>query len=93
MKSKRKAVLDAEEIMSRNHAKVVRSWSSVQWVVEELDLLAKEVKQTSGVHCDRSKLLNALAELLLENKNNLDKSRMVDHRTLIDELGAMLKKK
>lgn len=93
MKLRRKAALDDEEIMSRNYSKVVRSWSSTQWLVEEIDALAKEIKAETGVHCDRSKLLNALAELLIENRTNLDKSRMVDHRTLIDELAAMLRKK
>lgn len=93
MKLRRKAAPNDDEIMSRNKAKVVRSWSSNQWLVEEIDALAKEIKAVTGVHCDRSKLLNALAEMLIEHKEKLDKSRMVDHRTLIAELEEMLKKK
>lgn len=79
--------------MSRNHAKVVKSWSTTHYLAEEIDALAKEVKVASHVHCDRSKLLNGLTELLIENKGNLDFSRIVDHRTLLDELSAMLKKR
>lgn len=79
--------------MSRNHEKVVRSWSSNHYIVEGLDALAKQIKEASHVHCDRSKLLNALVELLIENKDNLDLERIVDHRTMMDELATMLRKK
>lgn len=90
---KKRKLIDEQEIMARNHSKVVRSWSSTVYLVEELDQVAKEIKAASNVHCDRSKLLNALVEVLLTNQQNLDKTRIVDHRTLIDELTSMLKKR
>lgn len=91
--NKKRKLLDEQEIMSRNHSKVVRSWSSTVYLVEELDQIAKEIKAASNVHCDRSKLLNALVEVLITNRHNLDKNRIVDHRTLVDELTSMLKKR
>lgn len=93
MTSRRNSAKNEAEIMSRNHSKVVRSWSSTHYLVEELDALARDIKTASNVHCDRSKLLNALAELVIEHRRNLDLTRIVDQRTLIDELAAMLKKK
>jgi hypothetical protein len=92
MKQKRKVVSDVTESMKRNLAKVVRSWSSTHWHVEEIDLLASEIKNTTGVHCDRSKILNALAEVLVEHKGHLDLSRIVDPITLKDEIVAAMKK-
>jgi NTP pyrophosphatase (non-canonical NTP hydrolase) len=90
---KRKVKKNDSEIMSRNHSKVVKSWSTTHYLVEELDNIAKKIKKASGVHCDRSKILNALVDVLIEHQSNLHFEGVVDHRSLKDELEAMLKKR
>lgn len=92
MKRRRKVVPNEAEIMSRNHSKVVRSWSTTNYASAELEAIAREIKTASGVHCDRSKILNAFTEILIENRENLTKPGIVDARTLKDELILMLKR-
>lgn len=75
----------------KDYTKVVRSWSTHNYLAEGLDEVAKKIKEASNVHCDRSKLLNALAELVIENQQNLDMKHMVDHRSLIDEIAKAMK--
>lgn len=92
MTRRRKVVQNEAEIMSRNHSKVVRSWSTTHYISEELEAVAREIKSASGVHCDKSKLLNAFTEILIENRHNLTMGNIVDARTMKDELALMIKR-
>lgn len=78
--------------MSRSHKKIVRSWSTVEWLPEELDELAKQIKNASGVHCDRSKIINALTEVVIEHQDVLNMKEIVDSKTLKVELVSLMKK-
>lgn len=78
--------------MSRSHKKIVRSWSTVEWLPEELDELAKQIKTASGVHCDRSKIINALTEVVIQHQEVLNMKEIVDSKTLKVELVSLMKK-
>ena len=72
--------------------KIVRSWSTVEWVPKELGEVAKLITDASGVHCDRSKIMNAFAEIVIDHQDLLNMKEIVDSRTLKIELVAMVKK-
>ena len=91
MPRRRKVVIDESEIMSRNNTKIVRSWSTTQFHSEELERIARKIKTASGAHCDKSKVINALIDLLVENENNLKVSEIFDTATLKTELIRAIK--
>lgn len=79
------------QIKSLNR-KVVRSWSSTHGIVEGIDRLAEGIKTTSGMQCDRSKLLNALSELLLNAKEMIDATSISNQESLKQALVDALKR-
>lgn len=72
--------------------KVVRSWSSTYGIVEGIDRVAEGIKATSGMQCDRSKLLNALSELLLDVKETIDATSICNQESLKQSLLDALKR-
>ncbi len=85
------------QMNEKNHllpnTKVVKSWSTVQALVDGLDVLAEKIKLATGSHCDRSKLLNALSEAVIESEKNLDISHIKNSETLKEALISAMKKK
>lgn len=74
------------------NTKMVRSWSSVYSIVDGIDKLADRIKEDTGSHCDRSKLLNALSEIILDNQHLIDTSHIRSPETLKEALAKALKK-
>lgn len=72
--------------------KVVRSWSSTHCIVHGVDQLAEDIKAACGVQCDRSKLLNALCELLIEAGEAVDTTAISDRESLKIAIAKALKK-
>ncbi|RZI40352.1 hypothetical protein EGT07_23710 [Herbaspirillum sp. HC18] len=73
--------------------RVVRSWSTQEKLVKDLDDFAEEIKEATGLHWDRSKILNALSELALEMKGKFKTDQIVNQETLKDALAAAIKKR
>jgi len=81
-----------ESPIKQANSKMVRSWSSVFAIVDGIDKLADKIKEETGSHCDRSKLLNALSEIILDNQHLIDTSHIRSHETLKEALSKALKK-
>lgn len=93
MKSTRKSSNVDAEVLRIENTKVVRSWSSINRIIHGIDALAARIKSDTGVQCDRSKLMNALAELAMEHGDKVDTSNITDHDTLKDALLSAIRKK
>ena len=87
-----KKITDQIPQQSQNAVKMVRSWSSVKYLVEGVDHLAENIKKQTGSHCDRSKLLNALSEILIDCQQHIETSHIRNHETLKEALVKELKK-
>lgn len=81
-----------QEAIQLANQKLVRSWSSVKYIVDGTDALAEMIKNETGSHCDRSKLLNALAEIAIDCKLEIDTTNIKNHETLKAALVKALKK-
>jgi hypothetical protein len=82
-----------ENDIPRPKKKVIKSWSTLKSLVDGLDALANEIKLATGLHCDRSKLLNALSEAAIESAKNIDTSHIENNETLKEALISAMKKK
>jgi hypothetical protein len=85
------AMPDAIQPVPTEIQKIVCSWSTSRTIVADLNRLARSIKLSSGLHCDRSKLLNALAQLLIQVEGEVDASRVRSAKTLMDALASALK--
>lgn len=63
---------EEKAITAKDRAKVTRSISTSLWITNGVDELAAKVTEEVGLHCDRSKIINALCEILIDCRDCFD---------------------
>jgi hypothetical protein len=73
--------------------RIVRSYSIQSSLFDELGLIAKLIKENTGVQFDRSKIISLFAEIISEIKEEIDYENITTGSEIKTEIYKAIKKK
>lgn len=76
--------------MAGTGQRIVKVWSTREDLVTELEALAKALKKKTKVTVDRSKILNALIELLLASEKNIPITNIKSYESLREAMALAI---